>query len=199
MIAPNISDEFLIKKLKEGDKEAFEIIYDKYYLTAYKIFMKNFYNVQMAEDATHDVFVKLRDRVKTFNDIRCFKAWFLVVVKRYACDVLRFNKKHKDNKSLNIFCGKNGSGCFLSNSSYEVDYLELESKKELIVKIKEAFSKVPYAHQEILNLYYLQDLPLRTISENLKIPLGTVKSRVARALEHFENACLSTKGILECL
>ena len=202
MISQNIlSDEFLIKKLKEGDKEAFEIIYEKYYMVAYKIFMNNFFNVQIAEDATQDIFVKLRQKIKTFDGIRCFKAWFLVVVKRYACDILRLAKKNKANKSLNIFCDKDGNGeCFLNNFCYSFNNsIELIEKEELIRKVKEAFLKVPYVHQQILNLYYIEDLSLKQIAEKNDIPLGTVKSRIARALYHFKTACKDTKGLLECL
>lgn len=192
-----ISDELLVKKLKEGDKEAFEAIYNKYYLTAYKIFMNNFFNIQMAEDATHDIFVRLREKIKTFDGIRCFKAWFLVVVKRYACDILRVRKKN--HKSLSLFCGKDNRECFLTNFFYKTDFLNPLEKQELVLKTKEAFLKVPYSHQEILHLYYLEDLSLKQISKKLDIPLGTVKSRISRALEHFKDACKNTEGLLQCL
>lgn len=199
MIAENISDENLIKKILEGNNDAFQIIYEKYYLMAFKIFINNFHNTQMAEDATHDVFVKLKEKVKTFDGIRCFKAWLIVIIKRLAYDILRMNKKNLANKSLNIFCSKDDGACFLPNSYYELDYLNLINKKELIEKIKEAFLKVPHSYQEILNLYYFQDLPLKTISAKINIPLGTVKSRIARGLQHFKKACNNTKGLLECL
>lgn len=199
MIAENISDENLVKKILEGDNNAFQIIYEKYYLMAYKIFMNNFHNIQMAEDATHDVFIKLKEKVKTFDGLRCFKAWLIVVVRRVAYDILRMNKKNLANKSLNVFYSKNNGDCFLPNLAYQVDYLSFINKSELIEKIKEAFLKVPHSHQEILNLYYLQDLPLKAISVKMDIPLGTVKSRVARALHYFKEACKDTKGLLECL
>lgn len=199
MINKNYSDEILIKKIKKGNKKAFEIIYSKYYLLAYKIFMNNFFNREMSEDATHDIFVKLREKIKTFDGIRCFKAWFLVVIKRYACDVLRKNKKNKINKSLNIFCDKNSGECFLPKFSYDFDCLNLLGKEELVKKAKEAFLKVPYGHQQMLQFYYFEDLSLKEIAEKINIPLGTVKSRIARALQHFKNACSDTKGLLQCL
>ena len=200
MISQNIlSDEFLIKKLKEGDKEAFEIIYEKYYMIAYRIFMNNFFNVQISEDATHDLFLKLRDKIKNFDGIKCFKAWFIVVVRRFAYDILRLSKKNKVNKSLNIFCDKDGE-CFLDNFCYSSSSdIELIEREELIEKIKKAFSKVPHVHQQMLDLYYLNDLSLKEIATKINLPLGTVKSRIARALIHFKSACDDTEGLLECL
>jgi RNA polymerase sigma factor (sigma-70 family) len=64
--------------------------------------------------------------------------------------------------------------------------LPVESAGDTAVFL-EALSRLPYAHREVLVLRYYLDLDVATVADLVRAPMGTVKSRCARALATLEN------------
>jgi RNA polymerase sigma-70 factor (ECF subfamily) len=193
MVYSEACDEILAIKLSCGDNIAFEVIYQRYYSSAYNIFLKRLSNKESAEDATHDLFVKLRCKIKTFDKVRCFKAWFLIVAKRFAIDILR---RRKNQISLDIFNAKNSVECYLEKLSYNEDLLENITTEENINLVKKVFNQMSDTHKKVLIYYYFDDLSSEEIAVLMNTPIGTVKSRISRALGLFREFLGNIKGEL---
>jgi RNA polymerase sigma-70 factor (ECF subfamily) len=192
MVYSEACDESLAIKLSCGDNIAFEVIYQRYYSSAYNIFLKRLSNKESAEDATHDLFVKLRCKIKTFDKVICFKAWFLIVAKRFAIDILRRRKKEI---SLNIFNAKNSGECYLEKLNYNQDFLEKITIEENVNIVKKVFNQMSDIHRKILIYYYFDNLSSEEIAALMNTPIGTVKSRISRALKLFKEFFGNIKGV----
>lgn len=192
MIYSEACDESLAIKLSSGDSIAFEVIYQRYYSSAYNIFLKRLSNKESAEDATHDLFVKLRCKIKTFDKVRCFKAWFLIVTKRFAIDILRRRKKEI---SLDVFNASNSRECCLEGLNYNEDFLEKITIEENINIVKKVFNQMSDTQRKILIYYYFDDLSCEKIAIVMNTPIGTVKSRISRALKLFKEFFQNIKGV----
>lgn len=189
MIYSEACDESLAIKLSSGDSIAFEVIYQRYYSSAYNIFLKRLSNKESAEDATHDLFVKLRCKINTFDKVRCFKAWFLIVAKRFAIDILRRRKKEI---SLDIF---NSRECYLEGLNYNENFLEKITIEENINIVKKVFNQMSDTQRKVLIYYYFDDLSCEKIAMLMNTPIGTVKSRISRALKLFKEFFQNIKGV----
>ena len=192
MVYSEACDEILAIKLSCGDNLAFKVIYQRYYSSAYNIFLKRLSNKESAEDATHDLFVKLRCKIKTFDKVRCFKAWFLIVAKRFAIDILR---RRKNEISLDVFNAYNSRECYLEGLSYNEDLLEKITIEENVNIVKKVFNQMSDIQRKLLIYYYFDDLSCEEIATLMNTPIGTVKSRISRALKLFKEFFENIKGV----
>jgi len=78
----------------------------------------------------------------------------------------------------------NGEGEF---NFIDIDSLDYQAPPEDHTKeLKELFNELKIEHNEILTLYYIEALDYKTIADKIKIPIGTVKSRLSRAKDEFK-------------
>lgn len=71
----NSTDEFLVEKLSQGDRSAFEEIYLKYWGKLYSAVYKRVRNAEVAEEIVQDFFVYLWEKRKTFVIHTSFEAY----------------------------------------------------------------------------------------------------------------------------
>lgn len=127
-----------------------------------------------AEDVSQDVFIKLYERLNSFEEEADIKSWLRVVTKNRAIDVNR--KRHK-NKIFYV-------GDF--TDIYELkDYKEsMEDyllKKELIAKIAISVDRMGEDLKNALNTHCTMDVPQEKASKTLGIEVGTYRVRLFRA------------------
>lgn len=127
-----------------------------------------------AEDVSQDVFIKLYERLDSFEEEADIKAWLRVVTKNRAIDITR--KRHK-NKMFYV-------GDF--TELYELkDYKEsIEDymlKKELVAKVTISINKMGEDLKNALNTHCTMDVPQEKASKTLGIEVGTYRVRLFRA------------------
>lgn len=157
--------KMLIKKAKTGDKDALvQLIMsekDDYYKLAY-IYLKN---KEDSLDALEDMIVILYENIYKLKKDEAFFSWSKTIL------VNRCKKKLKHRKKVVPLDS-------ISEPSYTEDYEEKENK----ILLEKYLSQLGEKHQDVIKLRYFLDLEYKTISDILKIPLGTVKSRISYGL-----------------
>lgn len=157
--------KLLIKRAKKGDKDALvELIMDRkeeYYKLAY-VYMGN---SEDALDALEDMILVLYDNIGKLRNDDKFYSWSKTIL------VNKCKKMLKDKKKI-ILIDEVRDGAYEENTNQKDDEIILE----------EHLSKLSEKHQEVLKLRYFLDLDYSTISKILKVPLGTVKSRISIGL-----------------
>lgn len=160
-----VEEKLLIKQAKNGDKEALLklVMAQKidYYKLAY-VYMKN---EEDALDAMQDMIVILYENIRKLKKDDAFYSWSKTILVNSCKSILRENKK--------IVLLEDGK----EECIYEV-YDNTEDK----ITLEKYLSKLSPNHQEVIRLRYFLDLDYETIGEILKIPLGTVKSRINIAM-----------------
>lgn len=163
--------ELLVKKAKKGDKEALvQLIMDKkqdYYKLSY-VYMKN---KDDSLDAMSDMIVILHEKIHQIKKPDAFYSWSKTILVNCCKKLLK-----EKNKIISLDAIEEQS-----------DKGELEAKDEQII-VEEHLSKLNDKHQEVIKLRYFLDLDYQTISDMLRIPLGTVKSRISIGLKNLKES-----------
>jgi RNA polymerase sigma-70 factor (ECF subfamily) len=91
------TDEQLIQSLRYGNMEAFEELYHRYKGHIYTFCLKLTGDRFLAEDATHDTFLKMHRNIVSLSDVRLFRSWLFTVARNGVFKQLR---KQHGNGSL---------------------------------------------------------------------------------------------------
>lgn len=166
-----VEAKLLIKQAKNGDKEALlQLVINQnldYYKLAY-VYMKN---ESDSLDAIQDMIVVLYENIHKLKKDEAFYSWSKTILVNSCKSILRKNKKIISLEDLK------------EDRAYEA-YDNPEDK----IVLEHYLSKLSPAHQEIISLKYFLDLDYETIGQILKIPLGTVKSRLSIGMKNLKES-----------
>ncbi|UCF71638.1 MAG: sigma-70 family RNA polymerase sigma factor [candidate division WOR-3 bacterium] len=166
------SDESLIESVKRGDCDAFSPIVERYKLALYKVMYRMVMNRDDAEDLVEEAFIKAYRSIKKFESGRPFYAWLRRIAVNNAINFLK--RERKIGTEPLEYVEKT-----LTNGHF--DPVRMTREKMLRERITAAFARLPDDARTILSLKVEDDLSYDEISKVLRIPKGTVMSRLARA------------------
>jgi RNA polymerase sigma-70 factor, ECF subfamily len=91
------SDEQLVEQLRRGNADAFEELYHRYKRHIFTFCVKLTGDRSLAEDVTHDTFIKMYHNAKTLTDKSLFRSWLFTIARN---EVFKMLRKHQRNGSL---------------------------------------------------------------------------------------------------
>lgn len=91
------SDEQLVESLRRGDVDAFEELYHRYKRHIFTFCLKLTGDRSLAEDATHDAFLKMYQNAGTLVDTSVFRSWLFTVARN---EVFKMLRKHHRNGTV---------------------------------------------------------------------------------------------------
>ncbi|RKE81533.1 RNA polymerase sigma-70 factor (ECF subfamily) [Chryseobacterium sp. AG363] len=172
IIKTTYSEEELIVLLREKNENGFHYLYDHYSGALYGIILRIVQSKEYTEEVIQDVFVKIWNSIHQYDSSKGrFYTWMINIARNTAIDYLKskgFQNELK-NQSLPDFVYNTAELSTTNNSS---DYIGFNNVLEGLEADK----------QELINLAYYQGYTQHEISEKLKIPLGTVKTKMRNAL-----------------
>lgn len=166
------SDEVLIERVKQGDCEAFNPLVERYKLPLYKVMYRMVMNQDDAEDMVEEAFIKAYRAIQRFETGRPFFAWICRIAVNNA---INYMKKERRAMIQNIDTIEHRVAAKKGNP------VEMTKEKLLKEKVHLAMAKLPDDFRAILVLRVEENYSYQEISRILKIPKGTVMSRIARA------------------
>ncbi len=178
----------ILKRFKEGDPDAFDKIFEKYYRKVYAFSLNNFRNKEDAEEAVQDVFYILwKDRAK-LKELKDLEAWIFSL----CLNIIRkhFRKLAIEKKHLKVFIENSQDGNYSTDT--EVEYRNLLEKTEKIIE------KLPPRQKTIFQLSKKESMSNLEISTKLKISVRTVDNQLSRA-NSFVRKALIDGSILSLL
>lgn len=172
IIKTTYSEEELIVLLKEKNENGFHYLYDHYSGALYGIVLRIVQSKEYTEEVIQDVFVKIWNSIHQYDATKGrFYTWIINIARNTAIDYLKskgFQNELK-NQPLPDFVYNTAE---LSTDNNSADYIGFNNVLESLEVDK----------QELINLSYYQGYTQHEISEKLKIPLGTVKTKMRNAL-----------------
>jgi RNA polymerase sigma factor (sigma-70 family) len=160
-----------VKKAKQGDKQALVglIMAEKqdYYKLAY-VYLGN---TEDCLDAMGEMIVILYENIGGLKKEEAFYSWSKTILVNCCKKILRNRKK-----------------VIVLNQVEEAIYKERFGQREDRLLLEDHLSRIGPKHQEVLKLRYFLDLDYETIGDILKIPLGTVKSRISLGLKKLKES-----------
>jgi RNA polymerase sigma-70 factor, ECF subfamily len=158
----------LVKRLKNRDETAMSELYDRYASTFYGLSAKIVGSDEVAQDVVQDSFVKIWRKIESYDDKKgSFFTWMLNITRNTSIDFLR---KIKNENASSIQDVENY--VHMPTDGISIDTIGLSS---LVDNLNE--------DQRILVEYiYFKGFTQQEVSDELGIPLGTVKTRIRSAV-----------------
>ena len=168
------SEEELVAALKRNERTAFEFLYDHYSGALFNIICKTLRDEERAADVLQESFLKIWKNIASYNPEkgRLF-TWILNIARNGAIDAARVE----------------GRKPIMDDIDNRVALNERDTSEELNTASSEMKSIVNMLRPErkiLIDMAYFQGYTHEEISEELKIPLGTVKSRIRTALQELK-------------
>lgn len=131
-------------------------------------------NAQDAEDLCHDVFVTVFRQ--NWRSVEHTRAWIMRITMNHCLNLLKRNKTQRE-KQNQIQCLHEQTTAAVKS----VDTIVLE--KATSEEWEKLLNQLPDKLLAVVTLRFIGELSLAEIAETLKIPVGTVKSRLHKALK----------------
>jgi len=184
----------LIQDAQRGDLNAFNTLVLHYQDLAYNVACRLMSDPVQAEDITQDAFISAYRKLNTYRG-GSFKAWLLRIVTNAGYDELR-RQKRRPTTALEP---ENDDGDLLESASWLIDPNETPEeaalRSELDEAIRHCLDNLPLEFKAVVVLVDLQDLDYADAATAIGRPVGTVKSRLARARTRMQD-CLRGFGEL---
>ncbi|HLN30846.1 MAG TPA: RNA polymerase sigma factor [Gemmataceae bacterium] len=171
---PAPSDECLLARLGNGEREALEELFGRYRLLAFRVAHRLLGNEADALDAVQEGFVKALTHLDGFQGRSTFKTWLLRVISNAALDLGR-QRSRREMKSLDA--PQAGDRDRIQPLAIDDPGLGLE-RADLRRLLDEALATLPEAQRHTFVLHADAELSYRDVAEVLGISIGTVMSRL---------------------
>ena len=173
----------LVRRCVAGDSAAWQEIVQQYHRRIYNICYRFSGSPDDASDLTQEVFIKINRTLGTFDGSRAaFMTWVTTVTRNLLVDHFRKGKYDRVTESLEAAPGGQEDGLTLGEQLQDQSISPERRVQRLQVQkvVHEALQKLSPELREALILRDLQDMDYKEIAQVLKIPEGTVKSRINR-------------------
>ena len=192
-----VSDEVLLTRYRDlGRAEDFDQLVHRYEHELYRYLARYLGDPSLAEDVFQNTFLQVHLKRGLYEDGRPVRPWLYSIATHQAVDALRKAGRHPtislDQKPASTASDSDSGGLIdllVSQGSGPLDELQGEERKQWV---RESVARLPEALRQTLILAYHQDLKYREIADILKIPVGTVKSRLHAALAKLQQMAKAT-------
>lgn len=181
-----LSDEQLAEKYLSGDPNAMSEIYERYVDKVYRLAYSKLGDHHDAQDVTSSVFLKLCSYLQQFRGDSKLSTWIFAVTANAAIDHAR---RRKPQESLDRQVpGKDGEPMASQFADPSLGPEEMAEKEDFRRRMMGLVNGLPDMQRQILELRFIVGLSYQEISEELGIEMGTVKSRINRAVASLREA-----------
>lgn len=161
-------DILLIRRAKGGDTEAFTQLVHNYKHYVWQIALGALGDEMEAEDVTQEAFVRAFFSLSSLREEKTFPSWIATVTTRLAIDAVRRKSRHIMTRTDELD---------VVDASTTRGFDDVENRMVLL----DLMQKLTIDERTVLVLRELQSLSYQEISEILRIPVGTVRSRLHNA------------------
>lgn len=175
-----MNKEKLKKKFSEGNRRAFNIVYDNYCDAMFAICLRYTKNRDEAADILQDSFIKIFEKCKTYNPEFEIGGWIKKIVINTAINYLRKNKRFDLTDNFDAF-----------ENTEEINDFEIENTNGLYENLLDILKDIPIGYQTVFNLFVFENLSHQEIADYLNISVNTSKSQL------FKSRKMITKILIE--
>jgi RNA polymerase sigma-70 factor (ECF subfamily) len=164
----------LVEKCLGGDQVAWEQIVRQHWRKVFNVAYKFVGSHEQAEDLTQDIFLKIFRSLETFDRRANFQTWLISVSRNLCIDHYRSVRKERQTIDRDVPAED------LSPVSATASPLATLENRDLAALLRQALQTLPKSLRLAVLLRDIQELSYLEIAERLRLPEGTVKSRINR-------------------
>lgn len=168
----------LVRELKGGSQEAFAELYDMYSAALYGVVLKIVRSGDASEDVVQDAFVKVWKNIHKYDETKAtFFTWALNIARNTAIDKWRKIKKEGLVEIQD-----------LDSSVNLIDQTSKVTQKTNTIGLNDMVERLTPELKVVVEYLYFKGYTHQEASDELGLPLGTVKTRIRTALKELRKA-----------
>jgi RNA polymerase sigma-70 factor (ECF subfamily) len=172
----NKTDEEVVLYIQSKDQEAYFIMVERYQAKLTRYVNSIVHSESKTSDVVQETFIKAFINLRSFDNKKKFSNWIYRIAHNEAINAIKKNNKE-------VFFEEDFD---IESDENIIDDFE---KKEIASKVEKCINKMPLMYSEPLVLYSIEDKSYEEISDILRIPMGTVATRISRAKILIKNIC----------
>ncbi|MCR5535862.1 MAG: RNA polymerase sigma factor RpoE [Succinivibrio sp.] len=183
------SDVEIVRQIQAGDKNAYNLLVIKYQHKIIQVILKFIPNNADANDVAQEAFIKAYRSIGNFRGDSSFYTWLYRIAVNAAKTYLESNQKYQGALDVDAedFDYKDSEGVLTSKDTPD----RIIESEELQAVIQKAIQNLPEDQKQALLLREVEGMSYDDIAVVMKIPVGTVRSRIFRAREYVEKQMAS--------
>lgn len=158
-------EKHIVELLQERNEKAISLLYDNYADTLLGVAYKVVRDEELAQDVLQESLVKIWKKADSYDPTKAkLFTWLFRITRNTAIDKLR-SANTKSDKEIQMDVS-------------DVYSLGVESIRPEFMDVQENLDKIEDKYQIVLDALFFQGMTQQEASDELKIPLGTIKSRL---------------------
>ena len=175
----NLPETELIKRCKDGDRNAFNELFAMYENKVINIAYGMLSDREDAYDAAQEVFIKVYKNIASFKENSSLSTWIYRITSNTCNDILRKRQRSVGTVSINSTYDEEEKDMELKDTApTPAEFAEMTETQRAV---REAINELSDEYREVITLCDIEDLSYDEISGIINCPVGTVKSRINRA------------------
>ena len=197
-VNPNLTpkaqrDCILVRQAIAGDQKAYADLLNNYRDSLYFLLLKMTNNPVDAEDLTIEAFGKAFRSLEQYSSDYAFSTWLFKIATNNCIDWLKKNRR--------MMFARNTDADGTEKDNYPADLAstlpgpdEKVIAKQKIQLMREVVERLKPHYRQLIEMRYFKEYSYEEISDQLNIPLGTVKAQLFRAREFLYNILKGSEG-----
>ena len=166
-------EQEIVALLRLKDKKAMTLLYDNYADALYGVILKVIRDEDLAQDVLQESFIKIWKNAKKYDAKKAkLFTWLYRITYNTAIDKVR-SQSNKISKEVQI-------------ESSNVYNISAEGLNQDVMDIKKHLNTLDEKYQIVLNALFFEGMTQQEASDELNIPLGTIKSRLKIGLRELK-------------
>lgn len=186
-VAAGPSDESLVARAQSGDRAALRQLIERHQRRVYQLALSIVKDHEEAMDVVQDTFVKVHQHLPTFKGDAAFYTWIYRITYNLSIDAIRKSGRGEKVEVEETTLTDEGTQ-YEPYSTSSANPQKAALRGELSAQLQKALSLLGENHRSILVLREVDGLSYEELAEVLKIPKGTVMSRLFHARQKMQEA-----------
>lgn len=166
--------EALVQRCLDGDELAWDAIVALYRRKVFNVAYKFVGSHEEAEDLTQDIFLKVFKSLRTFDRRANFQTWLISVSRNLCIDHYRSVRQER------LAIDRSVDPAEITPASTDPGPAAIFEHQDRVALLRRALAELPESLRTAVLMRDIQELSYQEIAEQLKLPTGTVKSRINR-------------------
>jgi RNA polymerase sigma-70 factor (ECF subfamily) len=182
------SDLELVQQAKQGSLSAFEVMVKRYQKRIFYLSFRMTKDLDAADDIAQETFIKAYQNISSFKESYAFYTWIYRICMNLAINYLRRQRFLVQERKVDDFQQ------LIDSQIPTVESDGSSEEEELLEDLRKEIELLPVDYRAVTVLKIYENLSCGEIAKILKIPMGTVLSRLARAREQLARRIKVKRG-----
>jgi RNA polymerase sigma-70 factor (ECF subfamily) len=189
-------DRELVSSCQKGDLDAFEALVERHQKRMLNISYRMIGNYEEACEVVQDAFLSAYKSIRKFRGEARFSTWLYSIVMNLSKNRLKKiqTQLHREVLSIDDPVRTEDGQVQKEPPASDLPPVELLEKKEVQAKVQDCLNNLEDDYREVMVLRDIQGFSYEEIRDILKVPEGTVKSRLFRARDAMKDCLKKTLG-----